>query len=64
MCVLLTFDLCGCRRYDMLPSVLSAQLCSLLGSVERYAVSVTWELHPATYKAVLWISGSTHVNKG
>ena len=23
------------RRYDMLPPVLSAQLCSLLGSVER-----------------------------
>ena len=24
------------RRYDMLPPVLSSQLCSLLGSVERY----------------------------
>ena len=38
------------RRYDMLPPVLSAQLCSLLGGVERYAVSCVWELHPATFK--------------
>ncbi|XP_030915567.1 DIS3-like exonuclease 1 isoform X2 [Geospiza fortis] len=32
------------RRYDMLPSVLSADLCSLLSGVDRYAVSVLWEL--------------------
>ncbi|XP_042797595.1 DIS3-like exonuclease 1 isoform X2 [Panthera leo] len=32
------------RRYDMLPSTLSADLCSLLGGVDRYAVSVMWEL--------------------
>ncbi|XP_030620937.1 DIS3-like exonuclease 1 [Chanos chanos] len=32
------------RRYDMLPSVLSADLCSLLGGVDRYAMSVLWEL--------------------
>ncbi|XP_035667414.1 DIS3-like exonuclease 1 [Branchiostoma floridae] len=32
------------RRYDMLPSILSADLCSLLGSVDRYAMSVLWEL--------------------
>uniref|UniRef100_A0A3Q2Q5J1 DIS3-like exonuclease 1 n=1 Tax=Fundulus heteroclitus TaxID=8078 RepID=A0A3Q2Q5J1_FUNHE len=32
------------RRYDMLPGVLSADLCSLLGGVDRYAVSVLWEL--------------------
>jgi len=38
------------RRYDMLPEVLSANLCSLLGGVERYAVSVIWELHPKSYK--------------
>jgi DIS3-like exonuclease 1 len=37
------------RRYDMLPPVLSAQLCSLLGGVERYAVSCIWELHPRTF---------------
>jgi len=34
----------------MLPRVLSAQLCSLLGSVERYAVSCIWEIHPKTYR--------------
>ncbi|KAG9260850.1 DIS3-like exonuclease 1 isoform X1 [Astyanax mexicanus] len=32
------------RRYDMLPTVLSADLCSLLGGVDRYAMSVLWEL--------------------
>uniref|UniRef100_A0A8C6SSB1 DIS3-like exonuclease 1 n=1 Tax=Neogobius melanostomus TaxID=47308 RepID=A0A8C6SSB1_9GOBI len=32
------------RRYDMLPAVLSANLCSLLGGVDRYAMSVLWEL--------------------
>ena len=34
------------RRYDMLPEVLSANLCSLLGNVDRYATSVFWELDP------------------
>lgn len=37
------------RRYDMLPSILSADLCSLLGGVDRYAVSVMWELDNTTY---------------
>ncbi|ELU13403.1 hypothetical protein CAPTEDRAFT_108980 [Capitella teleta] len=32
------------RRYDMLPAVLSADLCSLLSGVDRYAVSVIWTL--------------------
>lgn len=32
------------RRYDMLPAVLSADLCSLLSQVDRYAVSVLWQL--------------------
>ncbi|KAL2089025.1 hypothetical protein ACEWY4_015924 [Coilia grayii] len=32
------------RRYDMLPAVLSADLCSLLGGVDRYAMSVMWQL--------------------
>ncbi|XP_060611346.2 DIS3-like exonuclease 1 [Anolis sagrei] len=36
------------RRYDMLPAVLSANLCSLLGNVDRYAVSVLWELDEAS----------------
>ena len=41
------------RRYEMLPSVLSSNLCSLLGGVERYAVSVIAEiqLYPK-YKVV------------
>ena len=38
------------RRYDMLPPVLSAQLCSLLGGVERYAVSCVWEIHHQSFK--------------
>ncbi|PNI74275.1 DIS3L isoform 2 [Pan troglodytes] len=38
------------RRYDMLPSVLSADLCSLLGGVDRYAVSIMWELDKASYE--------------
>ncbi|XP_018408330.1 PREDICTED: DIS3-like exonuclease 1 [Nanorana parkeri] len=37
------------RRYDMLPAILSADLCSLLGGVDRYAVSVMWELDSTTY---------------
>ncbi|XP_066512745.1 DIS3-like exonuclease 1 [Hoplias malabaricus] len=36
------------RRYDMLPPVLSADLCSLLGGVDRYAMSVLWELDDET----------------
>lgn len=38
------------RRFDMLPHILSADLCSLLGGVDRYAVSVMWELDSATYE--------------
>ncbi|XP_051235542.1 DIS3-like exonuclease 1 [Dicentrarchus labrax] len=36
------------RRYDMLPAVLSGDLCSLLGGVDRYAMSVIWELDANT----------------
>uniref|UniRef100_A0A3Q1ECR6 DIS3-like exonuclease 1 n=1 Tax=Acanthochromis polyacanthus TaxID=80966 RepID=A0A3Q1ECR6_9TELE len=36
------------RRYDMLPAVLSSDLCSLLGGVDRYAMSVMWELDAHT----------------
>ncbi|XP_007420775.1 DIS3-like exonuclease 1 [Python bivittatus] len=38
------------RRYDMLPGILSANLCSLLGNVDRYAVSVIWVLDKASYE--------------
>ncbi|XP_061671663.1 DIS3-like exonuclease 1 isoform X2 [Syngnathoides biaculeatus] len=36
------------RRYDMLPANLSADLCSLLGGVDRYAMSVLWQLDAHT----------------
>lgn len=38
------------RRYDMLPSILSADVCSLLGGVDRYAVSVMWELDKTSHE--------------
>jgi RNB domain/Dis3-like cold-shock domain 2 (CSD2)/Rrp44-like cold shock domain len=34
------------RRYDMLPSLLSSNLCSLHGHTDRLAVSVIWTLSP------------------
>nr|XP_002736854.1 PREDICTED: DIS3-like exonuclease 1-like [Saccoglossus kowalevskii] len=34
------------RRYDMLPPILSADLCSLIGGEDRYAMSVLWQLSP------------------
>lgn len=34
------------RRFDMLPSLLSSNLCSLHGNTDRYAVSVLWTLTP------------------
>ena len=40
------------RRYDMLPAVLSGDVCSLLGQVDRYAVSVLWELDPKSHEVI------------
>ncbi|XP_062922310.1 DIS3-like exonuclease 1 isoform X2 [Mobula hypostoma] len=40
------------RRYDMLPAILSAELCSLLGGADRYAVSVLWELDKNNYEVL------------
>ncbi|XP_078097275.1 DIS3-like exonuclease 1 isoform X1 [Mustelus asterias] len=40
------------RRYDMLPTILSADLCSLLGGADRYAVSVMWELDKTNYEVL------------
>ncbi|RLN97952.1 hypothetical protein BBJ28_00008632 [Nothophytophthora sp. Chile5] len=40
------------QRLDMLPSVLSADLCSLHENRDRLAVSVMWELDAATYEVV------------
>ncbi|XP_045156829.2 DIS3-like exonuclease 1 [Mercenaria mercenaria] len=42
------------RRYDMLPGVLSANLCSLVSGVDRYAVSVIWELSPSYEVVDVW----------
>ncbi|CAH0486971.1 unnamed protein product [Peronospora farinosa] len=40
------------QRLDMLPSVLSADLCSLHENRDRFAVSVIWELDGETYNIV------------
>ncbi|KAL4161863.1 hypothetical protein PRNP1_002414 [Phytophthora ramorum] len=40
------------QRLDMLPSVLSADLCSLHENRDRFAVSVMWELDGETYDVV------------
>ncbi len=43
----------------MLPAVLSSNVCSLLGGVDRYAVSVLWELHPSTFEVLgVWYGRS------
>jgi exosome complex exonuclease DIS3/RRP44 len=34
------------KRLDMLPSLLTTDLCSLKGNVDRYAFSVLWEVTP------------------
>ncbi|XP_035215219.1 DIS3-like exonuclease 1 [Stegodyphus dumicola] len=49
------------RRYDMLPQVLSGNLCSLLGNVDRYAVSVLWELDSECNVQNVWY-GRTVIN--
>ena len=36
------------RRIDMLPLLLSSNLCSLRGGVERFAFSCVWEIKPDT----------------
>lgn len=38
------------RRTDMLPGLLTENLCSLRGGVERLAFSVVWEMDPKTAK--------------
>ena len=41
------------RRLDMLPKLLTEQLCSLRGGVDRFAFSVTWEMTPPPAAKVL-----------
>lgn len=40
------------RRFDMLPSLLSSNLCSLHGGVDRLAVSVIWVFSAEDFKTV------------
>ncbi|KAK3258973.1 hypothetical protein CYMTET_32006 [Cymbomonas tetramitiformis] len=42
------------RRLDMLPGVLSENLCSLLAGVDRLAVSVLWTLTPDLEVTDVW----------
>jgi exoribonuclease R len=49
------------RRYDMLPAVLSGNVCSLLGGVDRYAVSVLWELDPKTYEVMIRCKAARYI---
>lgn len=42
------------RRYDMLPAILSANLCSLLSNVDRYAVSVLWRFDKLYQVKKVW----------
>eukprot|EP00899_Mesostigma_viride_P003625 jgi/Mesvir1/13263/Mv08125-RA.1 len=53
------------KRFDMLPSVLSENLCSLLGNVDRLAVSVLWTVDPSRDFAVVatWF-GRTLIHSG
>ena len=40
------------RRIDMLPLLLSSNLCSLRGGVERFAFSCIWEIEPETANVI------------
>lgn len=42
------------RRLDMLPSLLSEQLCSLRSGLDRLAVSVIWTLDPDLAVKEVW----------
>ena len=40
------------RRMDMLPAILSEQLCSIRGNTDRYAMSVMWKVRDDTLEVV------------
>jgi exosome complex exonuclease DIS3/RRP44 len=40
------------KRTDMLPGLLTENLCSIRGGVERLAFSVIWEIDSQTFKPV------------
>ena len=46
------------RRYDMLPSLLSTDLCSLWSGRERCAVSVLWEMDQSCNVKKVWYGRS------
>jgi DIS3-like exonuclease 1 len=46
------------RRLDMLPALLSEQLCSLRADVDRLAVSVLWTLWPDLGVRSVWFGRS------
>ncbi|KAG9067492.1 DIS3 mitotic control [Linnemannia hyalina] len=46
------------RRFDMLPKVLSEQLCSLRHHVDRYAMSVMWTLDSEANVLTTWYGRS------
>ncbi|KAG0371977.1 DIS3 mitotic control [Mortierella sp. AD032] len=46
------------RRFDMLPKVLSEQLCSLRHHVDRYAMSVMWTLDSEANVLTAWYGRS------
>eukprot|EP00808_Paulinella_micropora_P001439 g37203.t1 len=54
------------QRLDMLPTVLSTDLCSLRGDTDRLTVSGTWEVEPSTHALVpgsLWLGRAVVHNK-
>lgn len=46
------------RRLDMLPALLSEQLCSLRSNTDRLVVSVVWTLDPALHAIKTWFGRS------
>lgn len=40
------------KRTDMLPGLLTENLCSIVGGTERLAFSVIWEIERTTYQVV------------
>ena len=50
------------RRLDMLPALLSEQLCSLRSGAERLAVSVLWTLDEATLEVLDTWMGRTIIS--
>ncbi|KAF8938186.1 DIS3 mitotic control [Dissophora ornata] len=47
------------RRFDMLPKVLSEQVCSLRHHVDRYAMSVIWTLDSEANVITTWFGRTT-----